>query len=975
MAPTEPKANRRPAADELQMPLNSSADCLRETGRESAKPATDRTTRAEAFASTKTRSKKIDRCCDTPTTTTMTTRVGVKTTMPIRATRLAAALIVAACLLLGPQLGADCASNQRLRSTRQTGDAASVSPSDAETTTTSTTPAAAAEAPATVSSSDVASPSSSTTGGADSGNEFGERPKSKIPAVDFRLVDEQFEAASANESLVVAKWRHMDKQMVDGVRAILKVIFPHVVAMSTDAKVSGNCSGAILKWILNLRNMRSWAVKMLDATGKPSAGILSGSLSFLGNYRQCLQVSAPDEDEIELVDEYREYFRGQYCVLQMKPPLPAKPSFYSLNSTIASLLRNTNTYKYYEKTAYDELSELALAFNFVNLRADLCVPSLCSRDDIQRVADFIGAKLDMRARVLRCDTMANQTDSRLDRSQLAWLIVLGLALASVLVSTMIALAFGPPNNPHHRKSRLYSLLSSMSISRSYGHMRDVQLERVQSQKPLFLYSLRLIVLLWVFLVALVGQLNFQFLREMLTMRQTIMLWPMQLIVNSSLAYDALILLTAFTYSYQNISSNMRDLIKYNVSKYSRLAPSVMLLVALTCLTPLLYANKSPVWRDFTDKPAEVCKQNGIFNLLFVQNLLFNYDQMCLPQSWLLCVELQLCLLAIPIVYLLNRNFDQNHGRFKLMSVPVLSLISLAFFGCAWNFRNVHSNQLPAAWFLTYPDQDHKNLYFSQHLAQTGAHLTTFAVGLLAGHLFRCQAISCFSGRPYGRKCCTNLMSLASLVTMVALVFGTHKWSLSGVSHLEQPFASALYAALAPLAWSLAWALLLFRLTVPEFSSTTEKTELADPPCWLSSGGANLVRLGRLSFLAYLLNPYVNQFFLAVQEQTVFSSILMLGHQYIGNLVYTFALAAIVSLLVELPFRRLTKKLALGSRRQCTNFGIIARQLNIHEKQAQQRGSPSNQAARNSFTPSEPASPAAQPMRHMNHSNQSQPQDY
>lgn len=39
------------------------------------------------------------------------------------------------------------------------------------------------------------------------------------------------------------------------------MIFPHVVALASDAKVSGNCSGAILKWILNLRNLRSWAVK------------------------------------------------------------------------------------------------------------------------------------------------------------------------------------------------------------------------------------------------------------------------------------------------------------------------------------------------------------------------------------------------------------------------------------------------------------------------------------------------------------------------------------------------------------------------------------------------------------------------------------------------------------------------------------------------------------------------------------------
>lgn len=209
--------------------------------------------------------------------------------------------------------------------------------------------------------------------------------KAKIPPINFTRVDELFDAIY-DEREVELKWRHMDKQITDGVRAILKMVFPHAVAMSTDAKVSGSCSGAILKWILNLRNLRSWAVKMLDATGKPAAGILEGSLTLFGNYHECLSVRAPDEDEIELVDEFREYFRGQYCVLQMKPYLPAKKPFYSLNSTIDNLMRNS--YKYYEKNVYDDLAELAMAFNFVNIRADLCVPSLCSRDDIQRVADY-----------------------------------------------------------------------------------------------------------------------------------------------------------------------------------------------------------------------------------------------------------------------------------------------------------------------------------------------------------------------------------------------------------------------------------------------------------------------------------------------------------------------------------------------------------------------------------------------------------
>jgi len=675
--------------------------------------------------------------------------------------------------------------------------------------------------------------------------------------------------------------------------------------------------------------------------GKPSSGILEGSLTLFGNYRECLSVRAPDEDEIEIADEFREYFRGQYCVLELKPHLPRRPRFYSLNSTIGSLLRNS--YKYYEKSVYDDLTELAMAFNFVTIRADLCVPSLCSRDDLQRVADFLSKKVEMRARLLRCDVQQMEGQSSLEESHLLWSAVFLLLLLLVLLSTLASTVF---NLRDSCKSKAHSLFTSMSVYRSLKHMKDVQLDRINDSKPVFLYALKLILVLWICLASLVGQLEFQFLRELLTLRDIVMLWPMQIIVNSSLQFDALILLTAFTYSYQNINSNLKDLVKYNISKYSRLMPSIMLLVALTIVTPLLYQNMSPIWHDFVDKQSQVCKSTGLINLFFLQNLL-KYEQICLPQSWIFCVELQLCVLAIPIVYLMNKNFDSYHGQFRLSSLPILSLLLAACAGCVGNFVNIYQNSLPAAWFQTFPDKEDKNLYFTIHLCKTWTHLTSFAVGLFAGHLCRCQSIETFSGRPYGRKCCDFVMLSTSLLTMALLLFSTHSWSLSGRSHLEAPIASALYGSLAPLLWSIAWALILFHLTVP--NGKNQRSSITN----LLACDANIVRLGRLSFLAYLLNPYVNNIVLAAQEQAIFSSPLMLAHTFIGNLAITFALAFLVSALVELPCRRLIKKLALGSRRQCTNLGILSRQLDVcHRNQgpshdaftAQQKHRQTNPAA-------------------------------
>lgn len=83
---------------------------------------------------------------------------------------------------------------------------------------------------------------------------------SKLKPVNFSLVNEIFETVLDNDE-VVKRWKNMDLQLQDGIKSILKMVFPLIVTISQDAKVSGDCSGGILKWILSLRNLRSWAIK------------------------------------------------------------------------------------------------------------------------------------------------------------------------------------------------------------------------------------------------------------------------------------------------------------------------------------------------------------------------------------------------------------------------------------------------------------------------------------------------------------------------------------------------------------------------------------------------------------------------------------------------------------------------------------------------------------------------------------------
>lgn len=354
---------------------------------------------------------------------------------------------------------------------------------------------------------------------------------------------------------------------------------------------------------------------VLDASGKPGAGIMEGSMTMFGNYRQCLKVRAPDDDEIEFTGEFSEYFRGQYCVLQLKPWLPKKQRFYNFNTKLAALVSGSEN-EWYEKTVSDEMSELALAFNYVNIRFDVCVPSLCPVEDIQKAASYISERIDLKIKVLRCEQDIDAINRRYDIFQIGWALLPMVLVSIVLLASVLTISLlQETEKPHLIKS----ILRSLSLGRSIECHTKVDYEELSNQKPLALYGLKFLFIMWFIIVESTVNLKFEYLRELMLLKDLINWWPVEFIINSTLQYDSLILLTAFTLAYQNIDSNMKTLVKYTVDKYVRLMPSVMVVTAFVILLPLAY--KGPVWNDYVANQSEVCQHNGWINALFIQNLL------------------------------------------------------------------------------------------------------------------------------------------------------------------------------------------------------------------------------------------------------------------------------------------------------------------------------------------------------------------
>lgn len=139
--------------------------------------------------------------------------------------------------------------------------------------------------------------------------------------------------------------------------------------------------------------------------------------------------------------------------------------------------------------------------------------------------------------------------------------------------------------------------------------------------------------------------------------------------------------------------------------------------------------------------------------------------------------------------------------------------------------------------------------------------------------------------------------LMAITTMSAIIFSTHDWSLND---LPDPLVAGVFDAGSRFLWSLALIWILYMVSVPDKNGNFSLLAR-------SLGHPGMVCLGKLSFLIYIIHPFVHTAVLAIQEQPIYSSWLMMFHILLGNLTLTVILASLVSLFVEMPCRNLFRR--------------------------------------------------------------------
>ncbi|XP_077549948.1 nose resistant to fluoxetine protein 6-like [Haemaphysalis longicornis] len=573
---------------------------------------------------------------------------------------------------------------------------------------------------------------------------------------------------------------------------------------------------------------------LLDAAGKPAGGILTGTLTAFGSYDQCVAIEARDSRQ----EEAR--FTGRYCTVELRPPIPKRPRYYTLHDQV-QLFNNTTRTK-----VTGEIAEKMHFFYFLVYRYGVCVPSTCQREDVQTIASSLVKSAEFEVTVAHCEV--KEDNAKLNPDQTAIVTLMCILTAVVIASTGVDVIKEAMRQPDKKDTEAETLFSRFTTSFSMVRSLRSVFRHETSLGPLSaLHGLRSLTLFWFMLGHIFLFVNYQFFRNLMIAVGFAKDFSFQVVINSTLATDTLIFLNGFLFGYHGLvdheSTGRRRQPIFNVlHKAFRAVVAMLLATMVAILLPVI--GSGPMWKETMDAVAQNCHDNWWLNVLFVNNLFVAPSDRCLEITWYFAVLIQLCLVGTAVIFVLQRRFFLGVVlNASLVAVGVLSMGVLTA-----------TYKLPPTVLFAQADINSRLMMEDIMYQKPWAHLGPFCIGIgLACIVTRKPVVTL---NPVLRA----LGWVCSFLCAVAVVFGAYRWNCGDGVDTAQ---AALYAAVHRTVWA-------FAVAWVAFACVTGKAWLVgDFLSWPAFGP-----LSRLAPLVFLLHPLVQNIFTAYVRERVQADQLM-----------------------------------------------------------------------------------------------------
>lgn len=217
-----------------------------------------------------------------------------------------------------------------------------------------------------------------------------------------RLIGQPAKPAQPVASLasVRQRWSQMERSIGRSLSLWSAQLGATLDELAPLVNISTGCRLALGELVEGLAEQQLWAGQMVDASARLPAGLLEGTLTELGNFDQCLAIS--HRSEKSSVGDVS----GQYCTLQVKPQLIARPRLHTVCQRLPALTNSSTN----QSTVWRAISQQSHQFYYVGLRLGVCAPSKCSRSSLQQLLAAYLAKFDLLGQVKSCQTLRADSD-------------------------------------------------------------------------------------------------------------------------------------------------------------------------------------------------------------------------------------------------------------------------------------------------------------------------------------------------------------------------------------------------------------------------------------------------------------------------------------------------------------------------------------------------------------------------------------
>ncbi|XP_069135206.1 nose resistant to fluoxetine protein 6-like [Argopecten irradians] len=641
--------------------------------------------------------------------------------------------------------------------------------------------------------------------------------------------------------------------------------------------VSFACLNDTKQVILDIQGLKPYALSMLDADAKIPSGILQGQYLWFGSYGECVSVKSPKLPSGRSIT-------GKYFLASSLRPVQAlgnKPISHGI--CVPSSCNETDV--------------MGLIRTLIDDGSGPPKPVAAQSDDERSystgavvalvVCGLLGSLVCIGTLTDICLRYKGASRQRNDRASN------GIAIQSnertgLLSSTSVSLEeaplINPPNNDGSKK-----MLSSFMTSFSFVRNTEKLMSTSTASSPLSsLNGMRVLSMWWVIL----GH-NYEIPFANTSLQnpgQAIQLgqrFTFQAILNATFSVDTFFFMSGALVTYlclKDIAAN-NGRTRWGMFYFHRVwrltpAFAFCLMIYATLTRHFVSGPYGIVYNAMMDYAGDPCSSSWWSSLLYINNFYpgsGSLGKICMAWTWYLSNDMQFFIISPIFIILLLRY------RKVGVSVCVAMIAACVFIRLMTAIE--YGIHIPSQAVTKHKDDAYAgNTLYNRPYTR----IAPYMVGMLLGYLLHTNG------------CKARLNKISVLIGWLLAVFmGT--LPVYGLYHYYHDSAeanlgvSALYVSCSRLSWSIAIAWVIYACA----------TGYGGPVNILLSWKV-WAPLGRLTYCAYLIHPVViTVYSFNLPSEFIYGDISVI-YMYFGNLVTSYCIAYIVSMVIEAPMMGLEK---------------------------------------------------------------------